>query len=106
MSDEDAENWSEIYKNAVMELGHAKMRGSVGDARAQIRTRVEKLKELPGLHVADRQAIDDALNALRFLERDEDRYDENQRRETLEVAARKIESLGPKIKRLDDSASE
>ena len=45
MSDEDAENWSEIYKNAVMELGHAKMRGGVGDARAQIRTRVEKLKE-------------------------------------------------------------
>jgi hypothetical protein len=67
---------------------------------------VEKLKELPGLHAPERQAIDDALNALRFLEREEDRYDENQRRETLEVAARKLESLGPMIKKLLDSASE
>jgi hypothetical protein len=66
---------------------------------------VEKLKDIPGLHSAEYQAINDALNALRFLEREEDRYDENQRRETLEVASRKIQSLGPKIRKLDDSAS-
>ena len=62
MSDE-AENWSEIYQNAVMELGHARMRGGIGEARAQIRTRVEKLKELPGLHAPERQAIDLDKNA-------------------------------------------
>jgi inhibitor of KinA sporulation pathway (predicted exonuclease) len=105
MSD-DAEKWDEIYQKALIELGHAKVRGRIGDARAQIRTRVEKLKDLPGLHAAEHQAIDDALNALRFLEREEDRYDENQRRETLDVVATKIQSLGPKIKKLLDSASE
>ena len=106
MSEDDAEKWDEIYGNAVMELTHARVRGRIGDARAQIRTRVEKLKDLPGLHTTERQSIDDALNALRFLEREEDRYDESQRRGTLDVAANKIQSLGPKIKKLLDSASE
>jgi len=100
-----AEKWFEVYEKAVTELERAKMRGRIGEARAEIRSRVEKLKDIPGLHSAEYQAIDDALNALRFLEREEDRYDENQRRETLEVASRKIQSLGPKIRKLDDSAS-
>jgi hypothetical protein len=101
-----SEKWVEIYQQALMELGHAKMRGRIGDARAAIRSRVEKLKGLPGLHATDHQAIEDALSALRFLEREEDRYDENQRRETLEVASRKIRSLGPKIRKLYDAAAE
>ena len=100
------EKWVHIYQEALTELAHAKMRGRIGIARAEIRSRVERLKELPGLHSVELQAIDDALSALRFLEREEDRYDENQRRETLEVASRKIQSLGPKIRKLDDSAAE
>jgi hypothetical protein len=105
MADNYGEKWVEIYQKALMELEHAKMRGCIGDARAQIRSRIEKLKELPGLHAAEERAIDDALNALRFLEREEDHYDENQRRETLEVACRKLQSLDPKIRKMDDSAS-
>jgi len=105
MAEHLEEKWADIYQKALMELGHAVMRGRIGDARAAIRTRVEKLKDIPGLHAAEHQAIDDALNALRFLEREEERYDENQRRETLQVAARKIRSLGPSIKKLDNSAS-
>jgi hypothetical protein len=101
-----SEKWVEIYQQALMELGQARMRGRIGHARAAIRSRVEKLKDLPGLYAAEQQAIDDALSALRFLEREEERNDENQRRETLEVAARKIRSLGPKIKHLDDSATD
>jgi hypothetical protein len=100
-----AEKWFEVYEKAVTELERAKMRGRIGEARIQIRSRVEKLKDIPGLHSAEYQAIDDALNALKFLEREEDRYDENQRRKTLEVASSKIHSLGPKIRKLDDSAS-
>ena len=96
-----AEKWVEIYQQAVSELGDAKMRGRIGEARAAIRSRVEKLKDLPGLHSTEYQSIEDALSALRFLEREEDRYDENQRRETLEVVSRKIQSLGPKIRKLD-----
>ena len=99
------EKWAEIYQKAILELEHAKMRGRIGDARAQIRSRVEKLQDIPGLHSEERQAIDDALNALRFLEREEDRYDEKERRETLGVAANKLRSLAPTIRKLDDSPS-
>ena len=31
----DDENWGDIYQNAVLELGHAKMRGRIGDARVE-----------------------------------------------------------------------
>lgn len=106
MAGYDREKWFEIYQKALLELEHAKMLGRIGEARGAIRTRVQKLKEIPGLHAGEQQAIDDALNALRFLEREEERYDENQRRETLEVASRKIQSIGPTSKKLDDSASD
>ena len=106
MADYSGEKWIEIYQNALLELDHARMRGRIGDARAEIIGRVETLKTMPGLHEQEDRAIDDALNALRFLEREEDRYDENQRRLALETAARKLKSIGQKIKELDDSATE
>jgi len=106
MADYSREKWIEIYQNALLELEHARMRGRIGDARAEIIARIEKLKTAPGLHEQEDRAIDDALNALRFLEREEERYDENQRRAALETAARKLESIGPKIKKLDESAAE
>ena len=78
--------WVRMYEEALMEVRHAKMRGRIGNARAEILARIESLKSIPGLHAQEDRAIDDALNALRFLEHEEDRYDENQRRESLEVA--------------------
>jgi hypothetical protein len=106
MADYSGEKWIEIYQNALLELEHARMRGRIGDARAEIIARVETLKTVPGLHAWEDQAIEDALNALRFLEREEDRYDENQRRRALDTAAQKLKSIGQKIKELDDSATE
>jgi hypothetical protein len=106
MADYSGEKWIEVYQKALIELQHANMRGRIGDSRSVIISRVEQLKNIPGLHAQEDQAIEDALNALRFLEREEDRYDENQRRKALETAMRKLQSIGPKIKKLDDSASE
>jgi hypothetical protein len=106
MAEYSEEKWVEIYEKALMELGHAKMRGRIGDARAEIIVRVEKLRTIPGLHAREDRAIEDALNALRFLEREEERYDENQRRKALETAMRKLQSIAPRIKKMDDSASE
>ena len=106
MAEYSGEKWMETYQQALMELEHAKMHGRIGDARREIVARVEKLKSLPGVHAREDQALEDALNALKFLEREEDRYDEDQRRETLAVAMRKLQSLGPKIRKADDSASE
>jgi hypothetical protein len=69
--------------------------------RAEILARIESLKSIPGLHAQEDQAIDDALNALRFLEDEEDRYDENQRQESLEVAMCRLQSLEQRIKKYD-----
>jgi hypothetical protein len=106
MIDYTKEKWVDIYQKALMELEHAKMRGRIGDARSQIIARVEKLKSIPGLHVGEHRALDDALIALKFLEREEERYDENQRRQALETAMRKLQTIGPKIRKIDDSATE
>lgn len=102
MAEYEGEMWVEIYQKALLELGHSKMRGRIGEARAAITTRVEKLRAIPGLHDREYLAIDDALNAIRFLEREEVRYDENKRRMALETAARKLESIGPKINDVRD----
>jgi hypothetical protein len=64
------------------------------------------LKKIPALHEREDQAIDDALNALRFLELEEERYHENQRRQVLETATRKLQSIEPRIKKIDNSALE
>jgi hypothetical protein len=106
MADYSGEKWIEVYQNALTELVHAEMRGRIGDARTEIIARVEELKKIQGLHAQEDRAIEDALNALRFLEREEEQYDENQRRQALETAMRKLHSIEPRIKKLDDSASE
>jgi hypothetical protein len=106
MADYRGEKWIEVYEKALTELEHANMRGRIGDARTEIIARVEKLKNIPGLHAREDQAIEDALNALRFLEREEEVYDENQRRKAIETAMRKLQYVGPRIRKLDDSASE
>ena len=95
----------ELYEKALMELGHANVRGRIGDARAQIIARVEKLKSIPSLHAREDRAIENALTALRFLEREEERYDENQRRQAFRDRNAET-SVGPKITKLDDSASD
>jgi hypothetical protein len=57
------EKWTQVYEEALLEVRHAKMRGRIGDARAQILARVERLKNMPGLHAREERAIDDALGA-------------------------------------------
>ena len=102
----DNEEWVGLYTDALTELEHAKMRGRIGDARAGIMARMEKLKNLPGLYADEHQAIQDGLNALRFLEREEDRYDEIERLRALETACLNLQCFHPRIRKMSDSASE
>jgi hypothetical protein len=97
MSDYGQEKWVDLYKTAVMELEHAAMTGRIGDARAAIATRLEKLKQLPGLHAKEHQAIEDALNNLRVLEREEKCFAEAEKKHALEEALQKLRSLAPKF---------
>jgi hypothetical protein len=98
MTDYDQEKWVEIYRTALMELEHAAMTGRIGDARSAISDRVEKLKQLPGLHAQEYQAIDDALRNLRVIEREEERFAEGEKRRALEEALQKLRSLAPRFR--------
>ena len=104
MPDYDNERWVELFIDALAELEHFKIRGRIGDARTGIATRVEKLTSLPGLHTEELQAIDNALDALRFLEREENSYDEIQRLRVVNMANLNLQSLGPRIKKLANAA--
>ena len=64
----------------MLELQRAKIAGQIGDARSEIAARIERLRAIPGLHGPERQAIEDALNNLRVLEREDERAKANERR--------------------------
>jgi hypothetical protein len=87
---EDGGVWRiDLYRMAMMELENAKIVGRIGDARIEIAERIEKLHDIPGLHIVEKQAIDDALAALRSLERTEELDADTERR----VAGRALQGL-------------
>lgn len=99
MKDYDKEKSVELYQTALLELEKGAMTGRIGDARTEIASRLEILKDLPGLHTEERAAIRGALDNLRVLEREEERLAETERKRLLEEAARKLQIVAPKFKR-------
>lgn len=100
MRDRDKELWVDLYRMAMMELENAKIAGRTGDARSEITARLEKLHDIPGLHIVEKQAIDDALSGLCSLERTEEQDADTERR----VAERALQSLrviAPRFENLD-----
>src|ERR1700687_3904104 len=100
MPDPDKELWVDVYRMAMMELEKAKIAGRIGDARTEIAARLEKLRDIPGLHTAETRAIDDALSGLHGLECTEKRDADNER----EIAERALQSLrviAPRFENLD-----
>jgi hypothetical protein len=99
MDDYQKESWVSLYQSALMEIEHAKMTGRIDDARTAIVARLEKLRSVPGLLGEERQAIEDSLRTLRFLEGEEERYQAKENRLALEKAAKKLQSIAPAIER-------
>lgn len=97
MNEYDKEKWVAVYKAAVLELNRAAMTGRIGDARTEIAARLEKLKELPGLHEQEHVAILDAINNLRVLEREEAKLAANDKKRLLEEAAKKLQTIAPRF---------
>ena len=97
MPDYEKEEWYRIYAQAMMELERASMAGRIGDARSEIAARIEKLRDIPGLHDPERQAIEDALNNLRVLQREDEREKVDERR-IAEAALEKLRILESKLK--------
>jgi hypothetical protein len=50
MNDYDKQKWFDLYKTALLELNRAAMTGRISDARGEIATRLERLKQHPALH--------------------------------------------------------
>jgi len=55
MVEYDKEKGVGLYRAAFRELEHAKMTGRIGAARNEIAERLDKLRDLPGLHSEERQ---------------------------------------------------
>lgn len=102
VTDHDYEKWVEVYKSAVFELEQSLIAGRIADARAEIVKRVEALRTIPGLHGEERQAIEDALNNLSFLEREDVKQVAEEHRKAAEVALERLRSIAPRIKRPND----
>lgn len=77
-------------------MEQAKMAGRIADARAEIAARIEKLRDIPGLREMERQAIEDALNGLRMLEREDERARVDERA-IAEGALEKLRTIAPKL---------
>jgi len=81
------------------------MTGRVDAARIAIIARIEKLQTLPGLRPEERQAIEDALRGLRFLEREEARFNAEAERRAVEESLEKLRSVGHTIQWLREGAN-
>lgn len=106
MANYENEKWVDLYRSAMLEFHHSLMAGRISDARGAITARIEKLRGIPGLHAAERQAIEDALSGLRVLEREDIRYAEDKKRELAQAALERLRSLEPKIARLESEQAE
>lgn len=93
----DKQKWVELFQSAFMELEHAKITGRIGAARTAISARIEILRNLPGLHTDEQRGIEDALRTLRFLEKQEARYQESEKHRLLDEALSKLRAIEPKV---------
>jgi hypothetical protein len=96
MNDRDKELWVDLYRMAMMELENAKIAGRIGDARIEIAARLEKLRDIPGLHTVEKSAIDDALNGLHSLERIEE-CDADKERNIVDRALQGLRVMAPRF---------
>ena len=65
----------------------------------KLRHAFAKLREIPGLHTVEKQAIDDALSALQGLERAEER-DADHERSIAEKALQSLRVVGLRLENL------
>jgi hypothetical protein len=103
MDDYKQQDWVALYQSALIELERAKIAGRINAAQKAIIARVETLRALPGLHTEERHAIDDALRALTFLQREEARFDAEAERRAVDESLQHLRAIGPTIERLKNT---
>lgn len=59
------ERWVGRFQDALFKLEHARITERIGDARKAASERLEELRNAPGLHKPERQAISDGSESRR-----------------------------------------
>jgi hypothetical protein len=95
MGDYSQEKWFDLYTSAMLELKRAAMTGRIEDARGEIEVRLATLQKHPNLDGTEYTAIQDALNNLRSLEREEERLAAEDKKRILRETVSKLEGIGP-----------
>jgi hypothetical protein len=95
----EQQKWFELYKAAMLELDRAVITGRIGDARAEMITRLEKLGQHPGLHQDEYHTIQDALRNMQLLEIEEAHLAAEDKKRLLHETAQKLQGVAPKFKR-------
>jgi hypothetical protein len=98
--DYSKKKWIHLYTIAMMDLQHALKPGRIIDTSGEIVRRIEILKGVPGLNQDDRRAIDDAVNGLRSLAKQESQQRAEHQRRAAQLAIDKLSSIAPLIGRL------
>ena len=98
--DYDHEKWFKLYKMAILGLERAKLTGRIEDARSEIATRIEKLRDIPGLHTKEIHAIDNAHRMLQLLEFDEVSPASEGKRRAIDEALHYLRSMAGKMEKL------
>ena len=102
MTDHEKEKWVKVYKSAVFELRNSLMAGRIAEAREEIVTRVEALRDIPGLHKEEHQAIEDALHNLKFLEREAATITAEEKHQKAATALERLLEIGLKSERFKE----
>lgn len=69
-----AQKWVVLYQLVLTEVDPDKLAGRLLDARHEIFNRAEELRDLPGPHETEGQAIQDALNHIRSLHKEQQEW--------------------------------
>ena len=75
-----AQRWVVLYQLALLEMDPNKMATRLLAARHEIFNRAEELRDLPGPHDTENQEIQDALNNLRSLHKEQQEWAAQARR--------------------------
>jgi hypothetical protein len=93
----EKEEWYVLYRDAILELEHARITGRIADTRTAVIARLEKLKDMPRFQTEECEAIDDALRGLKVLEREEAAYQAEEKQSIVERALANLRSLAPAL---------
>ena len=97
MRDYDSQKWFDLYRTAILELQRAAITGRIRDARSEITTRLETLRQHPDLHHTELSAIQDPLNNLRVFGARGGRMAAEDKKRILQQTVQKLTSIAPRF---------